>query len=665
MARSKHRFLFFSLMSLTFMAVVQQSYAFISSISVFISYITRALFKGQLKLPAEVWWHLLGFCAAIVLLYFSYTFLIYHIAIHAAKQLRLHEKNYLYLGLLLWVLAALEILLLNQIFFTSSIYSVFITTYLPYWLSIALLVLISTIICSFIILALLQLKRRVKALVAVTIGAFTYAIFSGLSANHHQYSATAQKPNVIFVGIDALRPDYVTASNMPFLSRFLKKAVNFSQSYTTESRTFASFSSILTGLPPKANGVQINIQNLSHIHVSGSLANILKKHGYTTYYSTDDSRFTNITHSFGFETIETNGSDILNYVLSPLDDFPLFNLLANTFIGQHLFPYTYNNRGAHITYNPHSFVQHVLQSEATIQTRPAFLLVHFTLPHWPYTWANERINPLATDAELYRTAVKRTDKQIQSYFLGLKRQGLLDHAVVVVLSDHGEALFQKNDRVISAKGYHPGRDSDPNIFRRLAFMFEKPQVSKLSYSYGHGTDLLSMLQTHNVLAWRLFGVKQPPTVHSVTQRVSVLDIKPTTLQLLHLPHHDTSQSFSLVPAFYGQKIPKHAFLLFETGYNPKFMYAPPYTPAKLVNAVSNIVTLNPDTGAVIFKEKAYNAILKTKQHATWYKNWYLINIPQYAKPDTTVLVNLSTGQWTDDLNSSFAKHAPVSAMLKQ
>ncbi len=665
MLQRKHRFLCFSLMSLTFMVVVQQAYSYITNEVVVFSYITKAIYSGRLHPPAAVWWHLLGFCSAVVLVYFIFTLLIYYVTILAANRLRLHERNYLYLGLFIWLLSAFVILLLNQVFFTLSIYSVFISKFFPHWLSVGLLVIFSATLSYFIFLAFLQCRRWLKAALVIATGFFSVVIFSNISAGHYYHGATASKPNVIFVGVDALRPDYVTASNMPFLSRFLKESVSFSQSYTTEARTFASYASILTGLSPKDNGVQINIQDLSKIQVSGSLANILKKHGYATYYSTDDSRFTNITRQFGFETIDTNGSDLLNYVLSQLNDFPLFNLLANTFFGQHLFPYTYVNRGAHVIYQPHRYVEHVLQSESNIQSHPAFLLVHFTLPHWPYTWSDERINPLYTDADMYRAAVQRTDKQLQAYFTGLKQRGFLRHAIVIVLSDHGEALYQKNDRVISMLGYRSGAASNPGIFKRLAFMFKQPDISELSYSFGHGTDLLSFLQTHTVLVWRLFGVEHQPTVHSISQRVSVLDIKPTLLQLLHLPYNNSAQGFSLAPVLYGHRVPRHPYMLFETGYNPEFMYAPPYTPNKLVNAVANIVSVNPVTGAVIFKQKAYRSILKTKQHATWYKNWYLVEIPQYAKPATSVLVDLSTGQWTDDLHSSFAKHAPVDTLLRQ
>ncbi|MDF1759770.1 MAG: sulfatase-like hydrolase/transferase [Coxiellaceae bacterium] len=665
MPRRKHSFLYFSLMSLTFMAVVQQAYAYITNKVIFFSYITKAICSGRLHPPAVVWWHLLGFCSAVVLMYFVYTLLIYFVTILAGNRLRLHEKNYLYFGLFIWLLSAFVVLLLNQVFFPASIYSVFISKFFPHWLSVSLLVIFSATLSYFILLAFLQCRRWLKASLVIATGFFSVVIFSNISAGHHYHGATANKPNVIFVGVDALRPDYVTASNMPFLSHFLKGSVNFSQSYTTEARTFASYASILTGLSPKDNGVQINVQDLSKIQVSGSLANILKKHGYVTYYSTDDSRFTNITRQFGFETIDTNGSDLLSYVLCQLNDFPLFNLLANTVVGQYLFPYTYVNRGAHIIYQPHRYVEHVLQSESNIESHPAFLLVHFTLPHWPYTWSDERINPLYTDADMYRAAVQRTDKQLQAYFTGLKQRGFLRHAIVIVLSDHGEALYQKNDRVISTLGYRSGAASNPGIFKRLAFMFKQPDISELSYSFGHGTDLLSFLQTHNVLVWRLFGAEHQPTVNSIRQRVSVLDIKPTLLQLLHLPYSNSAQGFSLAPAFYGHSIPRHPYMLFETGYNPEFMYAPPYTPSKLVNVVANVVSLNPVTGAVIFKEKAYQSILKTKQHATWYKNWYLVEIPQYAKPTTSVLVDLSTGQWTDDLHSSFAKHAPVNTMLRQ
>ncbi|MDF1759769.1 MAG: sulfatase-like hydrolase/transferase [Coxiellaceae bacterium] len=680
MARSKHRFLLWALVALSLFAVIVQAYIYItggisgSGSTLALSFLSKSILFGQLSFPALVWRHLLGFCSAIVFLYTAYTLLIYWLTILSGDQLRIQQKYYLHLGMFIWLLGSLVVLLINQITFAGSVYTFFLDKILSNKLSIILLVFFSAILTGFIVLALWRLvrnciqftqnKKWLRGVAAAMVAVFSFSIFHSVTANKHYHGATAEKPNVIIVGVDALRPDYVTADNMPFISDYLKNGVDFTGSYTMLPRTFASYTGILTGLYPKQSGVYFDFQSKRNLNLNGSIASILKKKNYTTYYSTDDAQYTNINHQYGFEKITKNNPSVLNCILSKIDDFPLFNIFANTSIGRWLFPYTYNNRGAENTYQPRRYVDQVLHSEATLPQQPAFLVVHFCLPHTPYAWAKKPFVVSDTTAQNYLAAVKRVDTQLKTYLSGLKKMGFLRHAVVIVLSDHGEALYQSNDRVVSIPGYRAGPSSRPDIIKQLSFLHDIGP-KQFSYAFGHGNDVLSLTQMHNVLAWRLYGFSRTPTQHTVTQRVSVLDIKPTVLQLLHIPYNNSEQSFSLMPSFYGKHIAKHSYMFFETGYNPDALYSPPYSAEKLVKQVTKVLTLNPANGTIEIRADAFPRVIRSKQSAVWYKNWYLAIIPKHNKPAIYVLVNLKTKQWTDDLHSSLAKHAPVTVMIKQ
>jgi hypothetical protein len=56
-------------------------------------------------------------------------------------------------------------------------------------------------------------------------------------------------------------------------------------------------------------------------------------------------------------------------------------------------------------------------------------------------------------------------------------------------------------------------------------------------------------------------------------------------------------------------------------------------------------------------------IISSKQYADFYGPWVLALYPQDKQSMMPILVNLETGEWTDDLRTPFAKNAPTSLML--
>ena len=60
----------------------------------------------------------------------------------------------------------------------------------------------------------------------------------------------------------------------------------------------------------------------------------------------------------------------------------------------------------------------------------------------------------------------------------------------------------------------------------------------------------------------------------------------------------------------------------------------------------------------------YDLILSSKQYADFYGPWVLALYPQNKKAMMPILVNLETGEWTNDLRTPFAKKSPAVHMLK-
>ena len=163
------------------------------------------------------------------------------------------------------------------------------------------------------------------------------------------------------------------------------------------------------------------------------------------------------------------------------------NLVHRTPLIRWLFPQLDGNRGAAAIYDPDRFVQRIDVSCGV--SPPMFLNVHLTLAHWPYSWADSP--PMKRDAdarwpEYYLQAVRRVDQQFADVLQTLERQGLLENAIVVVYSDHGESFESPHESLVP--------DGDPLI-----------EALHLKPTWGHGTTVLTAHQYRIVLGMRRYG----------------------------------------------------------------------------------------------------------------------------------------------------------------
>ena len=93
-------------------------------------------------------------------------------------------------------------------------------------------------------------------------------------------------------------------------------------------------------------------------------------------------------------------------------------------ISRWLFPSTYANRAAWVTYKPASFL-HRLDTEIQ-PAGPTFLAIHLTLAHWPYYYGGVE-KPVFSPSwrEMYGLAVPAVDRQFADVMAMLRRKGLL------------------------------------------------------------------------------------------------------------------------------------------------------------------------------------------------------------------------------------------------
>jgi arylsulfatase A-like enzyme len=370
---------------------------------------------------------------------------------------------------------------------------------------------------------------------------------------------------------------------------------------TPLARTFPAWVSILTGRYPQTTGALVNLLPRESLHTGPTLPEILREHGYHTVYAIDETRFSNVDQSYGFDQALTAPIGASDFVIPLLADIPLANLAVNSRAGKLLFPHLYANRGAAMTYDPNRFIDRIRDGLHT--ERPLFMAVHLTLPHWPYTWADTRHLPEdGNDANLapYRSAIRRVDQQFGDLLQLLQRRGVLDHAIVVVLSDHGQALRQPGDLLTAGVPAW--------IQARLGID-----------SMGHGTSVLSPAQFRVVLGFKAFGAAAEllPPSGQIDVPASLIDIAPTLVDLLQISP-PTFDGLSLAPVLRAgpEAIPdlRQRLRFTETEFNLKGAAPEEMNTAQLLEA-AKVYRADPITDRVTLRPEWLDSILADRQYA--------------------------------------------------
>ncbi len=448
-------------------------------------------------------------------------------------------------------------------------------------------------------------------------------IFAFRGVREPDAATTPGKPNLVLIGIDSLRTDLVGAGKAPGLTPHIDAFVRnesqlFTDAITPLARTFPAWTSILTGRYPSATGARENLVARSSLQRFDTLADILRANGYYTVFATDEVRFSNIDGSYGFDQAITPTVGAADFLLGKANDLPLANLIANTWLGKMMFPATYGNRAAKVTYDPDTFVDWL---DSDFQPRgPTMLAVHLTLPHHPFTWASEDMAFLhASDsAYVYSNAVVAADEQFGRIMQMLERKGVLRNALVVVLSDHGEALgLPESDALI--------RGTD------VRELLDGQRISL----WGHGSSVLSPHQFSAFLALRGFGeVDLPRAFHEFDAPVSLVDLAPTALDLLGVGSAATFDGASLRPVIAGDARATVAFLarvrFTETGFRTPKIADGDFDERSVLGDAAAFFRMNPANGRFELRAELMPDLLADKERAALSRDWLLASLPNRA-----------------------------------
>jgi hypothetical protein len=657
--------LFFYLTLLTFLFLCLEVSYFIHYSGFYLADVTEV--SSHLTIPAKIIPPVLLFISIQLALHFLFIVFIWGISLLIGVALSYSENQVEKTGFILWGLGVATIIFSNQYYYPNSNFCALTKHFVSYTLAgdLSFIFLISlcfaTLIAFVGVLKIIcRMPKVMIALAVLGIISIAYSCYNKVIVTFKD-TATEDKPNIIIVGIDSLRPDFLgffgATTQTPFLDNFLNHSTVFTESLTPLARTFPAWVSILSGEYPKQSGMRTNLDDQRHLNEPEFLPDLLRKQGYETIFATDEARFSNIDQQFGFDHVITPPIGLNDFLLGTINDFPLSNLLVNTKLGKWLFPYSYGNRPVFATYDPDSFLQLLKPAVTEVRNKPVFMVVHFCLPHFPYLYGSMPLNDKSIFN--YQMVVQRVDQQIHDFMRQLEKNKILEHAIVIVLSDHGEAIELRGDRA-----------TDPDLFisNKLKSIphFYPPmlETEKVDESAGHGTDVLGLPQYHTLLAFRLFGLQKNQT-NVIPGRVSLLDIKPTILNLLGL-HFQSDSGDSLKENIIGNKslaTSIHEDFFVESDFSPEAIRTVhPETRNVLFEGI-NFYKIDPITTRVIVKDSMRQLILSSKQYADFYGEWVLALYPQNNHVTVPILVNLKTGEWTNDLKTQFALQSPAQHML--
>ena len=423
------------------------------------------------------------------------------------------------------------------------------------------------------------------------------------------------QPHVVILGLDSLRDDLAGNQSglrlTPNIDAFLNGAHRFSDAISPLARTYPALVSILTGRHPIATNARFNLMPRAQVAEGDTLADALRSFGYQTIFATDETRFANLDESFGFDQLITPPVGASDFLLGQTSDLPLVNLLSGTALGAALFPASHANRAVAVTYRPRHFVAR-LQQEISVD-RPAFLMIHLTLAHWPYSWAGLRHPTTPPEYRAaYTRAIAALDQQFAEVTGLLEAKGVLDNAIVVVLSDHGEALGWPNDSMLRKTG------TASEVWNSL---------------WGHGTSVMSPHQYSVFLAMRGFGpaaIPGSPGDHAWP--VSLEDVRPTLQEIATGALPAAVTGLSLLPLINGARDPAsiaERIRFTETDFNTPMVLAGKYNPSGLVHEGAAYYEIMPTSGWMQLKSGRLPELMFRKERAAMSRDSLLAAIPSW------------------------------------
>ncbi len=339
-------------------------------------------------------------------------------------------------------------------------------------------------------------------------------------------AALENRPHVVFILIDTLRADHLplygySRQTAPNLADFAQRGVTLTNMYAAASHTRPSVATLFSSLYPA-----VHKANYSRDFLPGSivtLAETLREAGYQTFGVSANA---NVSPTFGF----SQGFDefSVSKVESPLR-LTMLGAVAEDAIGSAAFRFLEADRD--VIPRAELITDITLKWTAQNCKKPCFLYVHYIDPHAPYSppppfdrafdlHRNPAIraggiNPLHLTEERrqawvgktldqYDGEILYTDYHVNRLLGELKQLGVLDQALVIVTSDHGEEFYEHG------QGDH-GKTLYEEVLK-VPFVMSWPDHIPSGSTYENVVGLIDVMPT----LLNFLGIDPPPGVQGVS-----------------------------------------------------------------------------------------------------------------------------------------------------
>lgn len=293
--------------------------------------------------------------------------------------------------------------------------------------------------------------------------------------------APASERNVIIIASDALRPDHMsgygyTKPTTPSIDRLINSGMSYRQVYTTVPRTFPSWVSMLSSSYPFEHSIRNMFpSSATRNRKLETLPSVLRDRGYHTAVVGDFAADIFPRIDLGFEQVNA----------------PTFNagvLMEQILIKTHnlLLPFLTNKAGFALFGSIREFAEFADPSYVTAdiksqirqsirEKKPFFITSFYSITHFPFSgpypyynlftdrsasgpskYLKNRIVSLGSKSgsdeiterdiahirSLYDGCLRGFDDSVGDLIAFLDRNGLRENTLIVIMSDHGENLYE-------------------------------------------------------------------------------------------------------------------------------------------------------------------------------------------------------------------------------
>jgi arylsulfatase A-like enzyme len=363
--------------------------------------------------------------------------------------------------------------------------------------------------------------RRLTRFLLLSSLAVIVICISYLAVQSGKEASQVERPNIILISLDALRPDHLSCygydlETSPNLDRVASEGVLFEWAYAQSPGSTGSHASMLTGLYPLTHGAYNNSFVLQDTVTT--LAEIYKKEGYATAAFIDNFF---ISARFGFD----QGFDCFvdQGMAQVLESAPV-SVMRRGLVFVQVIQRILTGPGEPNEYS----ITDALSWISSNHNRNFFLFLHIMDAHEPYAPPDrlKRIfyrEPLSSyseliddDADLRRRAknlsageveqlialydgeIAFLDEKIGRLFDQLDELGIDDNTVVVITADHGEMLYEKDKVLGHGFLYH--------LCLRVPLIFWYPEVLPEGKRITEVVEMIDLTKT----LFDLTGVEYDP-----------------------------------------------------------------------------------------------------------------------------------------------------------